>query len=119
VATVAIALLLSIHVGAHSVTFTFRDAPATVRAAYTTQPLAQCGSGTAVPLRGVHFVVHFQPAQTALSFAKKRRLKGAGVTRELAKSCDFESDLAWAIGLDRRRAFHVSRDGSRVTVTFS
>jgi hypothetical protein len=119
VATVAIALLLSIHTGARSVTFTFRGVPATVRAAYTTQPLVQCGSGMPVPLRGVHFVIHFQPARTALSFAKKRRFEGTGVTRELAKSCDFESDLAWAVGLDRRRPFHVSRSGSRVIVTFS
>jgi hypothetical protein len=118
VATVAIALLLAVHVGARSVTFSFRGTPAAVHAAYTTKPLAQCGSGLPVPVKGVHFVVHFLPARTALSFAKQRRLPGTGTVRELAKVCDFESDLAWAIGLDRRRPYNVARNGSRVTVTF-
>jgi len=40
------------------------------------------------------------------------------VVRELAKVCDFESDLAWAIGLDRRRPYDVVRKGARVTVVF-
>jgi hypothetical protein len=47
-----------------------------------------------------------------------RRLPGAGVVRAAAKTCDFESDLAWAIGLDRRRPYNVVRRGARVTVTF-
>jgi len=40
------------------------------------------------------------------------------VVRGLAKVCDFESDLAWAIGLDRRRPYDVVRKGARVTVVF-
>jgi hypothetical protein len=116
---VVIAVLLAVHVGASSATFRLRTPPATVRAGYTTRPLAECGSGRSVPLHGAaHFVIHFQPAQTALSFARPRRLRGAGRLRELAKVCDFESDLAWAIGLDRRRVFHVVRSGSTVTVVF-
>jgi hypothetical protein len=116
---VVVAFLLGIHVGAHSVTFTFRAAPAAVHAAYVAGPLAECGSGRAVPLRGrARFVIHFLPGRTALSFAQSRRLKGAGVVRELAKTCDFESDLAWAVGLDRRRPYNVARHGARVTVTF-
>jgi hypothetical protein len=35
-----------------------------------------------------------------------------------AKSCDFEADLGWAIGLERRLPFHVSQDGAEVTVSF-
>ena len=112
------AFLLAIHVAAHSVTFTFRTRPASVRPAYATQPLAECGSGRRVSVRGVHFVIHFLPGRTALSFAKSRRLPGTGVVRELAKVCDFESDLAWAIGLDRRRPYDVVRQGARVTVVF-
>ena len=112
------AFLLAINLAAHSLTFTFRTPPATVHAAYTSKPLAECGSGRRVPLRGVHFVIHFLPARTALSFAPRRRLPGAGLVRELAKTCDFESDLAWAIGLDRRRPYNVVRRGARVTVTF-
>ena len=117
---IVVAFLLGIHVGANSVTFTFRGAPEHVRAAYVAGPLAECGSGRAVRLRGrAHFVIHFLPGRTALSFAQSRRLKGAGgAVRELAKTCDFESDLAWAIGLDRRRPYNVARQGARVTVTF-
>jgi len=113
-----VAFLLAIHVAAHAVTFTFRTRPATVRPAYATAPLAECGSGRRVSVRGVHFVIHFLPGRTALSFAKSRRLPGTGVVRGLAKVCDFESDLAWAIGLDRRRPYDVVRKGARVTVVF-
>jgi hypothetical protein len=110
-----VALLLAIHVAAHSVTFTFRSKPATVHAAYVAKPLAECGSGRAVALRGVHFVIHFMPAQ---SKTVVRRLPGSGAIRELAKTCDFEADLAWAIGLGRRRPYDLVRKGSSVTVVF-
>jgi hypothetical protein len=109
------AFLLAIHIAAHSVTFTFRTKPATVHAAYVSRPLAECGSGRPVALGGVHFVIHFMPAQSKILV---RRLPGAGVVRAAAKTCDFESDLAWAIGLDRRRPYNVVRRGARVTVTF-
>jgi hypothetical protein len=35
----------------------------------------------------------------------------------VARTSDYEADLAWAIGLDRRRPYHVTRDGSNVVVT--
>jgi hypothetical protein len=110
-----VAYLLAIHVAAHAVTFTFRSKPATVRAAYVSKPLAECGSGRPVALRGVQFVVHFLPAQ---SRTVVRRLPGAGAIRELAKVCDFESDLGWGVGLDRRRPYVIMRKGARVTVVF-
>jgi hypothetical protein len=110
-----VAFLLAVHIAAHSVTFAFRSRPATVHAAYVAEPLAECGSGRRVSLRGVHFVIHFLPAQ---SKTVVRRLPGDGAIRGLAKTCDFESDLAWAIGLDRRRPYNVARHGARVTVTF-
>ena len=114
-----VAVLVAIQVSAGSATFQFRHAPQTVRAGYTAKPLVQCGSGAPVPLRGrARFVVRFLPAQTALAYGKSRRLPGKGSLRELAKVCDFESDLAWAIGLDRRRAFTVTRRGTSVTVRF-
>ena len=109
------ALLIAIHIAAHSAAFTFRSAPAHVRASYVTTPLAECGSGRRVPLHGVHFVIHFMPAQSKILV---RRLGRTGVVREAAKVCDFESDLGWALGLDRRRPYNVARHGSRVTVTF-
>jgi len=116
-AAAAIAMLLSIHLGAYSAVFTFSGAPSTVRASYTSKPLVQCGSGLPVAVRGVHFVVRFFPARSAPSLSKPT-LAGAGALRGLAKTCDFESDLTWAIGLDRRRPYHLARHGARVTVTF-
>ena len=115
VAAVVVALLLGIHVAPSSVAFAFRGAPATVRAAYTSAPLVSCGSGLPVPLRGVHLVVHFRPARSATAV---RRLPGTGPVLGLAKTCDFESDLAWAVGLDRRRPYDVVRSKGRVAVVF-
>jgi hypothetical protein len=37
---------------------------------------------------------------------------------EVAKTADFEADLAWAIGLERRLAVHVVQDGPTITVDF-
>ena len=108
-------LLLGILIAGHSIVFTFSAKPVVVRAAYTSTALAECGSGRPVAVHGVHFVIHFTPARSRITF---RRLGGGGVVREAAKVCDFESDLAWAFGLDRRRPYKVSRAGSRVTVTF-
>ena len=114
-----IVALLAIHLGGSSVTFRFSAPPIAYGAAYVTGPLVECGSGRTVSLRGAaRFVIHFRPARTALSFAKQRRLKGDGRFRELAKVCDFESDLGWAIGLDRHRAYTIARAGRTVTVTF-
>jgi len=110
-----VAYLLSIYIAAHSMVFTFTTKPHTVRDAYTTSALAECGSGRPVAVKGVHFVIHFMPAQSRTTF---RRLHGAGVVRDAAKVCDFESDLAWAFGLDRRRPYVITRKGARVTVTF-
>jgi hypothetical protein len=114
-----IVALLAIHLGGSSVTFHFSAPPKAYGAAYVTGPLVECGSGRTVSLRGAaRFVIHFRPARTALSFARQRRLKGVGRFRELAKVCDFESDLGWAIGLDRHRAYTIARAGRAVTVTF-
>ena len=108
-------LLLGIVLAGHSMVFTFTARPATVRAGYTTKALAQCGSGQPVRVRGVHFVIHFLPARSRITF---RRLGPGGVVRDAAKVCDFESDLAWAFGLDKRRPYDVVRKGKRVTVVF-
>jgi len=122
------ALLTGVHVGGNSVTFDFKSAPSTVKAAY--QPKArivESGSGAPVPLKGTAYVViHFVPAASAdiqgekvvLTYTGPKRLSGPGPVLETAKTSDFEADLAWAIGLERRLPLHVARDGSTVTVTF-
>ena len=88
----------------------------------------ECGSGAPVPLKGsAYAVVHFRPAQTAsiaddgkltLTYTGPRRLPGRGPVLEVAKLCDFEADVGWAIGVARRLPMDVSTDGGTVTITF-
>jgi hypothetical protein len=114
------ALLTGIQVHARSIDFDFKTAPLAVSATYSRARLISCGSGAVVPLRGrVHLVVRFRPAQTDLAFGAHRRLSGQGPFLELAKVCDFEADLAWAIGFDKQHAYRVERQGSRVTIQLS
>ena len=112
-----IATLTGIDVHARSIDFDFKSAPLAVSATYDRRPLVSCGSGFVVPLRGrVHLVIRFRPAQTDLAFGADRRLPGQGSFLELAKVCDFEADLAWAIGFDAQHGYRIERHGSRVTV---
>jgi hypothetical protein len=122
------AYLTGVTVGASSVRFDFEGAPLAVRARFEPRAnVAECGSGMPIELAGrASAVVHFTPAASAKIEGEKvvptytgpKRLHGPGPVLELARSCDFEADLAWAIGLERRLTPHVSRDGSTVTVTF-
>jgi hypothetical protein len=122
------AYLTGVRVDGDSVRFDFESRPQQVSARYEPRTrLAECGSGKAVRLRGTAFVVvHFRPAasaridgdQVTLTYTGPKRLRGPGPVVEAAKSCDFEADLGWAIGLERRLPVHVSRDGSSVTLRF-
>src|SRR2546423_1775259 len=122
------ALLTDVQVDAQSVRFEFKSGPREVKAAY--QPasrVSECGSGARVKLKGAAFViVHFVPAASAdiqgenvvPTYTGPRRIAGPGPVLETAKMCDFEADLGWAIGLERRLPLHVSRAGAAVTATF-
>src|SRR2546427_10256007 len=122
------ALLTAVQVERATVTFEFKSAPNDVRASYVPRSrLAESGSGKPVPLKGTaYLMIHFTPAATAeatasavtFSYTGPRRIEGPGPVLEVAKTSDFEADLGWAIGLDRRLPSHVSRDGSSVTVSF-
>jgi hypothetical protein len=90
--------------------------------------VVESGSGRPVKVAGSAFlVVRFSPASGADLSGKTMRIfyKGparlrpalAGPVRETARISDFEGDLAWAIGLDRKRPYHVVRHGSNVVVT--
>jgi hypothetical protein len=126
--TPANAYLTAVHVSSSSVSFAFTSAPEQVRAAYEPRTrLSECGSGRRVPLRGGAFVVvHFQPAASAKihgeqvvpTYTGPKRLPGPGPVLETAKTCDFEADLGWAIGVERRLPLTVSQDGGTVTVGF-
>jgi len=122
------ALLTGVHVGAKSVSFDFKSAPQQVRAAYQPRSrIVESGSGRPVPLRGTAYVVvHFFPGATAdvdgetvkPTYTGPRRIAGPGPVLETAKTSDFEADLAWAIGLERRLPLRVAQDGATVTVSF-
>jgi hypothetical protein len=120
------AYLTGVEVHDETVRFEFESSPRQVRARYEQRSrLAECGSGRPVRVRGDAFVVvHFQPAASAkldgekvvMTYTGPKRLRGTGPVLEAAKSCDFEADLGWAIGLERRLPIDVTRDGSTVTV---
>ena len=122
------ALLTAVHVGGKSVTFDFKSAPRTVKAAYQPKTrIVESGSGAPVPLKGkAYVVIHFVPAASAdiqgekvvLTYTGPKRLSGPGPVLETAKTSDFEADLAWAIGLERRLPLRVAQDGTTVTVSF-
>jgi hypothetical protein len=111
------ATMTDVQVGTTSVDFVFDSRVQKVVAAYAHRALAECGSGAPVRPRGAAvLVVHFLPAQT--QGLPKRIVMPSGTVRELWKTCDFEADVAWAIAVSRPGPFHVSRDGTTVTVTF-
>ncbi|HEY2373197.1 MAG TPA: hypothetical protein VGH82_11655 [Gaiellaceae bacterium] len=111
------AILTDVRARADSISFDFGSAPFTVTASYHRGSPAQCGSGARVRLPGsAALVVHFTPAMT--SGVERRILVGGGPVLELAKFCDFEADVGWAIGLDKRRPFHLSRQGATVSIDF-
>jgi hypothetical protein len=122
------ALLTAVQVDRTKVTFGFKSAPQHVTASYVPRSqLAESGSGKPVPLKGTaYLMIHFTPAATAeatastvtFSYTGPRRIKGTGPVLEVAKTSDFEADLGWAIGLERRLRSHVSQDDSSVTVSF-
>ena len=125
-----VALLTGAEVDGTSARFTFTSAPETVRTSFRPRSqIAESGSGRRVPVKGDAFlVVSFSPAATATATATKvtfsytgpKRLEpsSAGPVKEVVKIGDFEAQLDWAIGLDRRRAPTVARDGNTVTIAF-
>jgi hypothetical protein len=123
------ALLTNVRAGPKQVAFDFRSAPLQIKAGYVPRSkVVESGSGRPVKVAGSAFlVVRFSPASGAdlsgttmrIVYEGPRRLEPAtpGPVREVARTSDYEADLAWAIGLDRRRPYHVERHGSNVAVT--
>jgi len=112
------ATLTGVRVHSSSVDFTFDSAPSAVKHAYAARDmLAECGSGAPVRPNGSAFlVVHFQPAQS--QDVPKRIVMPSGIVLDVWKVCDFEADVAWAIGVSHRVPVHVSTSDRTVTVTF-
>ena len=126
-----VALLTGVKAQPSRVVFTFRTGPKLVTGAYVPKSqVIESGSGRHVPLAGTAaFVLRFTPAAGAdlsgptlkITYKGPKRLRpaGRGPVREVARTSDFESELGWAVGLDRKRAFHIVRRGPNVLVTFS
>ena len=124
-----VALLTGVRVQSAKVTFAFRSSPSRIKTGYVTEAqLREDGSGRKVAVKGKAFVVvHFTPASGAdlgggtfkLVYRGPKRLQPAtrGPVQEVVRTGDFEAVLSWAIGLDKRRPFHVSRAGANVVVT--
>jgi hypothetical protein len=106
-----IAIVQHVTARPRSLAFTLDRRPQTVRVVWVpASKLHDCASDRAYRLPGRAFaVVHLFPAQSARRMAP---------FRNAVKICDFESDVAWAIGLPRRLPAHVSTQGRTVTVTF-
>jgi len=112
------ATLTGVTVHDSSVDFAFDVQPDSVKTAYAQRAsLAECGSGAAVRPAGTAFVVvHFQPAQS--QGVPKRIVMPSGTVLDVWKVCDFEADVAWAIGLSKKMPVDVSKDAGTVTITF-
>ncbi|HEY6060486.1 MAG TPA: hypothetical protein VIV10_07875 [Gemmatimonadales bacterium] len=83
---------------------------------YATEPIRACGSGAPVSLDGAdHLLVRFESAQAHDSMGHVTAADRALAPRlpevlELKLVCDFEGQVAWAIGLAARRPFRVLED---------
>lgn len=83
------------------------------RIAYVEPPAVACGSGKRVSLAGeAVLVVRLQPARAhddaGQPTVQERRQKPAfPVLKEMALTCDYEGQVQWALGLERRVPFRV------------
>jgi hypothetical protein len=118
------AVLTGVNLANNRAVFFFRTAPTTIKAGYVPRSqVVESGSGLPVKVAGSAFlVIRFSPASGAAYstlYKLPSRLKlatTAGPVREAARISDFEGDLAWVIGVDRKRAYHVTRRGANVFV---
>ncbi len=83
------------------------------RIAYAEPPVVACGSGRTVSVAGkAVLLVRLQPAQAHddaghATIQERDRKPGFAVLKEMALICDFEGQVQWALGLDRRVPFRI------------
>lgn len=126
-------IALGRHEGYDRVVFQFRDDLPGYRIAYVQPPLKEDGSGNPVEIEGDAIVmVRMEPAsgfdlttgEGVMVYKGPRRLEGlasgTSVIRELVRTGDFEAVLSWAIGLEERVDFRVTKATSpaRLIVDF-
>lgn len=80
-------------------------------AEYVDRPVRDCGSGEPVPVAGAAWLqVRFNGAQAhtaqgANSGGAARRALSHAIARELVRTCDFEGEVTWVVGVARPNAF--------------
>lgn len=78
---------------------------------YVDRPVHDCGSGDAVPVAGDAWLqVRFTGAQAhtdagAATGGPRRRPLAQTIARELVRTCDFEGEVTWVIGVARPNAY--------------
>ena len=73
-------------------------------------------SGRPVAVKGkALLVVRFEPARMH-AYSGPTRIEGHGPVVEVVAGGDFEGLVTWAIGLDRTRAYTVTRSGAKVVL---
>ena len=94
------------------------------RIAYTDGPARECGTGDIVTVEGsTTLLVRLSPAQahtedgTVTVLPARQRLE-LPVLRDVQLLCDFEGEVAWAIGVGARNGYRVSEfsDPARVVI---
>lgn len=91
---------------------------------YVDQPLLDCGSGEPVSVAGDAWLqISFRGAQAHTeageeSGGPRRRVLSQTILRELVRTCDFEGEVVWVVGVARRNAYtaQVLADPSRLVV---
>jgi hypothetical protein len=86
------------------------------RIEYTPGPIRRCGSGEPVaPAGGAALVVRLQPAaahdeagRATIEEPARKQPLGLRALREAVLTCDFEAEVAWAIGVAEKRPFRVT-----------
>lgn len=78
---------------------------------YVERPVHDCGSGDAVPVGGQAWLqVRFTGAQAhtdkgASTGGPRRRALALPLARELVRTCDFEGEVTWVVGVARPNAY--------------
>ncbi len=98
------------------VVFEFAEQLPGHRVAYANGPVSECGSGRTVSVAGqATLLVRLEPAQAHAeregemqsTLTERDRRLDQPLVRQLTLTCDFEGQVAWAIGLAERRPFRV------------
>ena len=77
------------------------------RVEYVDRPVRDCGSGDAVPVAGDAWLqIRFTGAQAhteegAATSGPRRRPLAQPIARELVRTCDFEGEVTWVVGVAR------------------